>query len=132
MCIYVDGNTPLHYAVEKGHLETVQYLIEEHNVDFECKNKKQQTPLAIAIEEEEKLIIRYLIGKGSSFSDILFTHMKNDNIRVVKNLLKSTKISQESFQHDENIHLFHKTIMKDQIHLGKLLLKHAPWLSKCE
>jgi len=40
--------TPLHYAVSKGLIDTVKFLL-EHNADINCKNKRGYTPLHMAV-----------------------------------------------------------------------------------
>ena len=52
-----DENTPLHYASEYGHLETIIYLIKEAEVDIHLKNKFGYTPSDIA----QNLQIRRLL-----------------------------------------------------------------------
>ena len=42
-----DGNTPLLYAAEKGHLPVVQYLCEQ-GADKEARDDEGMTPLGIA------------------------------------------------------------------------------------
>lgn len=43
-----DENTPLHYASEFGHFETIIFLIKEAYADIKIKNKFGYTPSDIA------------------------------------------------------------------------------------
>lgn len=44
----VDENTPLHYASEFGHFETIIFLIKEADADLRVKNKYGYSPSDIA------------------------------------------------------------------------------------
>jgi ankyrin repeat protein len=40
-----DGTTPLHYASSNGHLDVVQFLVEQCGADVHAKDSGQQTAL---------------------------------------------------------------------------------------
>ena len=63
----VDGNTFLHGAVHKGHLEMVRLLV-ENGVDINAvksQNSVIWTPLRIAVRYGHRDIVRFLIEKGA-------------------------------------------------------------------
>jgi ankyrin repeat protein len=56
------GVTPLHCAVNRGHEEMVELLL-EHNVDFNAPCKKGNTALHVAAEQGHRKIIRTLLHR---------------------------------------------------------------------
>ena len=63
--IYKD-DTPIHIATQNGHLQIVQYLIEQQNVDKEIKGFKDKKPLHYACEMGHLPIVEYLLSKGAN------------------------------------------------------------------
>lgn len=53
------GNSPLHYAVKNQAYDWVKFLI-EYNVNFSLQNKEGLTPLGIALQTQNQLIINLL------------------------------------------------------------------------
>jgi ankyrin repeat protein len=54
-----DGETPLHHAVENGHLEIVRLLV-EHGADTQAETDDGKTALQIAETENQTEIVEYL------------------------------------------------------------------------
>ena len=44
-----NGKTPLHYACDQGHLNTVQYLIREEHCNPSCEDYNGKTPLPLCL-----------------------------------------------------------------------------------
>ena len=56
----VQRKTPLHYAAERGHMETVAYLIQQR-ADLEMRNGTGQTPLMSAAHRGRSEVIDLLL-----------------------------------------------------------------------
>lgn len=61
------GMTPIHLAVLKNRIFTVEYLVNA-NVDFNCKNSVGYTPLHIAVKCINIKISKFLIGAGANIN----------------------------------------------------------------
>lgn len=61
--IFNDGSTPIHYATEFGHFETLKYLCEHCNPKFEARANNGCTPLLLATERGFLEQVKYLIEK---------------------------------------------------------------------
>jgi len=55
-----DGNTPLHAACSKGHLEVVVYLITQLHANLNVLDNRRCTPLQIAIQNKHFEVSQYL------------------------------------------------------------------------
>ena len=53
--------TPLHHACEEGHLDVVQYLIDDQKVDPSCRDEDDDTPLHIACVTGQLSVVRLLV-----------------------------------------------------------------------
>jgi ankyrin repeat protein len=58
-----DNETALHVAVDRGHLDIVEYLVENELVNVEETDKDGQTAEALALSDGSKDIARYLQRK---------------------------------------------------------------------
>ena len=61
------GNTPLHYAVEIGNLEIVEYLLDS-GAEVDIKNNHLNTPLHLAASRGLIQISKLLIAKGADIN----------------------------------------------------------------
>ncbi len=61
------GNTPLHYAVRKGKLETVKILLES-GININSQNKDRETPLHTAVIYGQTNVVEYLIKRGADLN----------------------------------------------------------------
>jgi ankyrin repeat protein len=59
------GNTPLHWAAEKGHWDVVKYLVEEKGADVKAADILGRTPLHRAAENGHLDVVKYLVEKGA-------------------------------------------------------------------
>ncbi|RDX66025.1 Acyl-CoA-binding domain-containing protein 2 [Mucuna pruriens] len=55
-----EGRTPLHWAVDRGHLDVTELLV-GRNVDVNAKDNDGQTPLHYAVTCEREAIAEYLV-----------------------------------------------------------------------
>jgi ankyrin repeat protein len=59
-----DGQTPLHLAVNHGHLDIVEALLATEGVDLNAKVKDGQTPLHMVASNGHLDIIESVISHG--------------------------------------------------------------------
>ncbi|RYR48138.1 hypothetical protein Ahy_A07g034128 isoform B [Arachis hypogaea] len=55
-----EGRTPLHWAVDRGHRNVTELLL-ERNADVNCKDNEGQTPLHYAVMCDREAIAEYLV-----------------------------------------------------------------------
>ena len=60
--------TPLHVAVQFGHIEIVQRLLKAKNLEIDATDQQGMTALHIAISRGYDGICRYLINNGASIN----------------------------------------------------------------
>ena len=93
----VNGNTPLHYAVEIKSIEIVKAIIKA-GADLEAENNTRSTPLMIAIAGDDLKMIQLLMGSGALVKvsgsknryDVLHTAAQHArNLETLKILLKA-------------------------------------------
>ena len=68
-----DGDMAIHYAVWRGHIEAVKYLVEDADSDIHWADVRGFTPLHYACYKGTAVLVVYLIKMGAS-SDM---HRKN-------------------------------------------------------
>lgn len=61
----VDGVTALHVAAQGGHLETVQFLVDEAKVDVSVADDESRTPLTLAIKGNYGEVASALVKAGA-------------------------------------------------------------------
>merc|ERR550537_2026443 len=60
-----NGNTALHIAVQNGHLEIVQLLVDELNCSVDIQNKVGNTALHMGVEYDYYKINKILVAAGA-------------------------------------------------------------------
>ena len=58
-----DGDTPLHVACRRGHVDIVRYLVSEQGCSAVCQNKNGNTALHVACYWSHVDIVRYLVSE---------------------------------------------------------------------
>ncbi|MCB9492879.1 MAG: ankyrin repeat domain-containing protein [Epsilonproteobacteria bacterium] len=61
------GDRPLHYAVRKGDLSVIIYLL-GHGAEINIQNNYGETPLDYAIDAEQDHVVKFLIENGAKFT----------------------------------------------------------------
>ena len=61
-CKDSEGDTPLHYAADKGHLEVAKYLVKDRRCDPMDKNNGKSTPLHLACKNGHFEIVQFLLS----------------------------------------------------------------------
>lgn len=87
----------LHVAAEYGHLNIVQYFIEEWKMDVNLKNLEGKTVLDVVIQNQELIILQYIIEKKIEFKydwgwTILHIAARYGGISVIKYLLENQAV----------------------------------------
>lgn len=59
------GRTILHYAVESGKLDLVQFLVQHCDADVNCQTFDGATPLRLAVGRRHMNVASYLINVGA-------------------------------------------------------------------
>ena len=55
---------PIHFACVKGHIDIIQYLVEECAVKINCKDEDGQTPFLNAVMNGHFVVVEYLVRHG--------------------------------------------------------------------
>ena len=63
-----NGLTPLHIAVQFGHMQIVERLLNANNLEIDAMDQQGMTALHIAISRGYEDICRYLIDNGASIN----------------------------------------------------------------
>jgi ankyrin repeat protein len=75
-----DDDMPLHLASANGHLEVVQFLVEQCGADMHAKNSDQYTALDCCFDDEEPKIAvflrRYMEPKPKMFALCMGLHCR--------------------------------------------------------
>ena len=59
------GNTPLHQSCYNGHSEMVKRMLQQEDIEVDAINDKGETPLYIAIREDNLYIAELLLNAGA-------------------------------------------------------------------
>ncbi|XP_055923143.1 ankyrin repeat, SAM and basic leucine zipper domain-containing protein 1-like [Eupeodes corollae] len=80
------SHTPLHYAVGRGDIETVELLL-NYNADINVANERRVTPLMLAITIGNEKIIDILFDRGAYVSASCI-HLAVQNRQITEKLLQ--------------------------------------------
>ena len=58
-----NGDTPLHVACHKGHVDIVRYLVSEEGCSTACQNNDSDIPLRLAYNGGHVDIVRYFVSE---------------------------------------------------------------------
>ena len=98
------GDTPLHIAVNFGHMDIVQYLVEEGGCKVDSRNRYKNTPLYHAAKQGKLEVVKYFIGERGSDPMIycrwqrtpLHIACKHGQLAVVKYLMDTSGVDVDS------------------------------------
>ncbi|KAL6117106.1 ankrd16 [Pungitius sinensis] len=89
------GDTLLHYAARKGHLDTVEYLIKRVGMDVEVYNNDYKRPLHEAASMSHQPCVSYLLREGAKVDSLkkadwtpLMMACTRRNLGVIQELLQ--------------------------------------------
>jgi ankyrin repeat protein len=92
-----NGNTALHIAVQNGHLEIVQLLVDELNCSVDVQNKVGNTALHMGVEYDYYQINKILVAAGA---DQMVEN--GENAKAIEGL-SGTKVGQEKWDNPVTI-----------------------------
>ena len=115
-----ESNSILHFAAQAGNLPVTRFILKKNLCPTECTNIFNQTPLAVACEEQEFRIIRALARSGASTTVLLRHYVGINEPKIVKELLKgdTTKVENEKRQNP-----LHLAVAFDHYKVAKVLLQ---------
>lgn len=90
-----NGSTPALAAAQNGHMNTLKYLVSEHEADIFKTNDRGQTPLIMAIFGKHGTVVDYLRGVGANLGN---EHM---DITTADDILKWMQLTKLDFHVDE-------------------------------
>ncbi|MCJ1243791.1 hypothetical protein MMC30_000988 [Trapelia coarctata] len=64
-----DGMSSLTWAVQNGHLETVRFLLEQRNINVNCRDALRKTPLIRAASKGHLEIVKLLLSRSDTIAD---------------------------------------------------------------
>lgn len=64
------GDTLLHYAARHGHLDVVQYLVEQVGLEVEATNNDYKRPLHEAASMSHLACVSYLLEEGAKVDSL--------------------------------------------------------------
>jgi prepilin-type processing-associated H-X9-DG protein len=111
------GWTALHYAVRLGHIDLVQYLI-DNNADIHLGTEEQMTPLMLAISHKRKDIEKILIENGSKTD--AFCETIRGNKKAVEEFIRDDP--NVIFEIKGHFTLLHWAAYKGHMDIAKLLI----------
>jgi len=78
------SNQILYHTVTQGNVLILEYIIEKEQFDFNAKLFKGETALMIAVRNEDRTIIRYLLSKGAD------KEIQNDDGETVYDIVEES------------------------------------------
>lgn len=92
-----EGETPLHLAIQKGHLPTLTLLLEHPSIDVNLLNLKGISPLHLAVEKNSLPIVKLLLDKKADLKLVdlkgrtALDVAKEKNLQEIIQLLQTLK-----------------------------------------
>lgn len=92
---WYDGGTALHCAIEHGHVEIAEMLLEHKTINLECVDHYLSSPLIFAAKYGFESIVRKLLEKGAKVNyrdgsgwSVLFWAIVENRIEIVRILIE--------------------------------------------
>ena len=114
------GDTPLHYAADKGHLEVAKYFVNVRRCDPMDKNKCNATPLHLACKNGHFEIVQFLLSQkgvdplakdAHGYTPLFYATGKYDTVKQFQKFVDITR--------DYPIHTSTKLILTGDSDAGK-------------
>lgn len=109
------GKTPLHWAAKNGHMDIVEYLIQQQGLDADEQDNEGKTPLHYAVLEDHEEIVNFLTpvhadvnmqdSKGNTPLHLTCSFFGRKYINTVKLLIgKGANIDTENYAGERPLH----------------------------
>ena len=98
-----DGNSMLHVAASKSHMQLVSYCIEEHHLNINAGNNFGETPLMFAVQANNPGIVKHLLSSGA------IINTENDKGETALFYSKSNDLEMFNLLVQEGADVSHKT-----------------------
>ncbi|XP_051889887.1 ankyrin repeat domain-containing protein 16 isoform X2 [Pristis pectinata] len=125
------GDTALHYAARRGHLEILKYLVEELGADVELMNSDYKRALHEAASMGHRECLRYLIARGARVDALkkadwtpLMMACTRKNLEVIKDLIDSG--ANLTLKNKDGWNCFHIACREGNPEIIQFLLKVSP------
>jgi uncharacterized protein len=119
-----DGNTPLHYAAKSGNTQAVEYLLHTQiDLPLHQTNHLLQSPMAIALVEEERVCVRMLLQAGCEVTESeVFLTIRTGSSKSLASLVRNSNLKSWDVRRKSALVRFAVVDGKDQ--MAATLLHH--------
>ncbi|TNN45673.1 Ankyrin repeat domain-containing protein 16 [Liparis tanakae] len=125
------GDTLLHFAARRGHLDIVEYLVEQLGADVEVHNNDYKRPLHEAASMSHQACVSYLLREGAAVDSLkkadwtpLMMACTRRNLGVVQELLR--RGADPALQNKDGWNSFHVACREGDPPVVRHLLAAAP------
>lgn len=125
------GDTLLHYAARRGHLDIVEYLVKQLGADVEVHNNDYKRPLHEAASMSHQACVSYLLREGAAVDSLkkadwtpLMMACTRRNLGVVQDLLR--RGADPALQNKDGWNSFHVACREGDPPVVRHLLIAAP------
>ncbi|KAM4712197.1 ankyrin repeat domain-containing protein 16 [Anableps anableps] len=131
------GDTVLHYAARHGHLDVMEFLIQQLGADVEVYNNDYKRPLHEAASMGNEECVSYLLQKGANVDSLkrgdwtpLMMACTRKNLEVIRKLLSHG--ADPTLRNKDGWNSFHIACREGHPLVVELLLRAAPDIWRSE
>uniref|UniRef100_A0A7S4MKI5 Uncharacterized protein n=1 Tax=Vannella robusta TaxID=1487602 RepID=A0A7S4MKI5_9EUKA len=127
-----EENSCLHWTAASGGSRTAKILLSHNESILNMKNKEGNTPLAVAIQNEEFVVAKFLLKAGAEYSEVLLEQTNQKNYEAVKILIRYGTNNDKNFQDSYLRNPLHYAALHNHYRLVKLLCEYQPEWKKAK